>query len=263
MEAFLNELSLHGQFHDTQGVGEAIRRVNSVLFRLKALESPPKLFFDKKLYYSRAIAETVFSSCLNTVADNSIRTQFKQLRDKLGAREWRTERRHEECSYEWNEQNVEGSSVAELAERSLQKTLGFLLCFTPSDFSNGSIRVDKEGGSSATLDVVGSEGELREWYSRSSDPALKPYDPTCRDPPHDWQTVLRDRGRFQRTTYVNQGRRVYLEKSTGYYWCVDNIHFGSAAHIEVFDATGDHVGEAGRDGNLDVSKRDPTKKLLL
>ena len=47
--------------------------------------------------------------------------------------------------------------------------------------------------------------------------------------------------RFEKTSFRVQGRIIYCELATGRYWYVDNLHFGEAAHLEVFDKTGNKV----------------------
>ena len=51
--------------------------------------------------------------------------------------------------------------------------------------------------------------------------------------------------------------------STGNYWYIDNLHFGKAAHLEVFDKTGLHIGEADLQGNIDTTKQDRNKAIDL
>lgn len=57
-----------------------------------------------------------------------------------------------------------------------------------------------------------------------------------------------------------QGATVYKEKSTGYYWYLDNFH---KTHYEVFDKTGKkHIGEANLDGKIDFSRADSKKQPI-
>ncbi len=69
-------------------------------------------------------------------------------------------------------------------------------------------------------------------------------------------------GRFRATTYIKKGRRVYLEQTTENYWYVDSLHYGPSAHLEIFDHTGNHIGEAALDGTF-IGKKDTTKRLDL
>ena len=75
---------------------------------------------------------------------------------------------------------------------------------------------------------------------------------------------MNDRTLFEGTKGQVQGRTVYKELATGYFLCVDNFHYGSAAHLELFDAQGRHLGEVAIiDGRLDTTKRDPTKRISV
>lgn len=68
---------------------------------------------------------------------------------------------------------------------------------------------------------------------------------------------------FKKTALICQGRNIYQELATHRYWTVDNLHYGKAAHLEVFDKTGKHIGEADLQGNIDCSKRDSKKTISL
>lgn len=82
-------------------------------------------------------------------------------------------------------------------------------------------------------------------------------------PPKDEQTILQDKTRFQKTSYRFQERIIYCELSTGKYWYIDNLHYGKAAHLEVFDKSGFHIGEADLQGNIDTDRRDKDKTINL
>jgi hypothetical protein len=79
-------------------------------------------------------------------------------------------------------------------------------------------------------------------------------------PPTDFETALfKDVGRFVRTTKVSRNgrRRLFLEVATSRLFYVDNLHYGYAAHLEVFDQHGEHLGTADLEGTLDPSRRVP------
>lgn len=71
---------------------------------------------------------------------------------------------------------------------------------------------------------------------------------------------LKNNPRFSKTTFEEQGVMVYLEKITGYYWYLDNLHKN---HYEVFDANGKHIGEADMNGNINTTKKDKNKQIKL
>lgn len=63
---------------------------------------------------------------------------------------------------------------------------------------------------------------------------------------------LLDKNRFRRTSEVQQGKPVFQEIETNYYWYLDNFHKNE---YEVFDSKRGHIGVADLEGNLDESKR--------
>ena len=74
---------------------------------------------------------------------------------------------------------------------------------------------------------------------------------------------LRDLTRFTRTSYIYRPshQRIYEELSTGRYWYYDFFHKDNKRHYEVFDSTGEHLGEADTNGNLDTLKKDTGKSI--
>lgn len=82
---------------------------------------------------------------------------------------------------------------------------------------------------------------------------MRGYDATADRPPQDSETCLTEfTSRFVRTGRVERsGRRhVYADTATGFLYYVDNLHFGKAAHLEVFTSDGRHLGTATLDGEL-------------
>ena len=75
------------------------------------------------------------------------------------------------------------------------------------------------------------------------------------------QFLLDDTSRFVRTHRFNKRSTIYQENGTNRFWYRDDFH---RTHFEVFNSTGDHIGEASLDdGILDTSKRDSAKSLIL
>jgi hypothetical protein len=264
MEAFVNERSVHSQFIDLADFALALARLNRILLRLLEAPVEKELFFDRQLYYSLGLPNRVFSSCLEHITDKSVRLQFKiLLRERLAGKEWRLERLHSECSYVCHDQNVTGTSVAEVAERTLRERFAILVNFHPSAFGpDRQTAVLKEPETSVIVKSVNTEGDLDECYQQFPELGLARYDPAWGRPPRDTETVLADRGRFFRTNYRNQGRVVYLDRRTTFYMCVDNFHqYGG--HLEVFNAIGDHVGQADLKANIDFNAADGEKDLNM
>jgi len=90
------------------------------------------------------------------------------------------------------------------------------------------------------------------------------YDLGLTRPPRDDETVLGHEperfvrmGRFER----NGRRHVYRETTTNRMFYVDNLHYGAAAHLEVFDSDELHLGTADLSGNLDTSALVPGRTV--
>jgi hypothetical protein len=154
-------------------------------------------------------------------------------------------------------------SLCEAMERKWIDPQGHVGTVSAADSEVGSqvkLTIVKEGtnrsadlANASTVDIV--EGWL------VSDRGF--YDINSGSAPSDFQTVLqRDTARFQKTNRLQRvgeaERRIYREIATGRLYYVDDAHWGVAAHLEVFDAGGAHLGEADiLAGVVDASKLVP------
>ncbi|MBD2482493.1 hypothetical protein H6G57_10755 [Planktothrix sp. FACHB-1365] len=111
------------------------------------------------------------------------------------------------------------------------------------------------------LDGVDEKEALDSWLEHILNLSRLEYDESSKDPPTDEQTILREEKRFEKTSSYYQGRAMYREIDTGRYWYVDNLHCGKAAHLEVFNKAGHHLGEADLKGKIDKSKKDKDKTI--
>lgn len=254
MEAFLNELSLHSQYEDITKFAAALTQLNQVLLRIHDCDTPKRIFFDRQLYYSEVTADhRIFSSCLERLTDKSARLQFKLLfQDRLRATEWCNEALQEACSYKWNTEELRATGIAELVERRLQNRIGFLINFSPSRFPSGrQMMIRKADGNSVMIDSVNSQEDLETWCRLYPNLELARFTATPGRVPQESETILADRGRFKRTKLRNQGKAVYLDRRTNYFFCIDNLH---GDHLEVFNSNKEHIGVADLNGVIDTSK---------
>ncbi|MBG1269688.1 hypothetical protein F8S12_26560 [Nostoc sp. WHI] len=113
------------------------------------------------------------------------------------------------------------------------------------------------------IDGVDSKPALEYWLENKLNLSSLEYSLDITEPPRDEHTILRDTTRFQKKSRKYNGRCIYCELLTGMYWYVDNLHYGEAAHLEVFDKRGYHIGEADLQGNIDTSKKDKDKTIDL
>ncbi len=270
MEVFINECSLHEQFAEHDDFDVALREFFSILNALLSKNIEYQLYQRSDiLHVYKVVRDKKLITSLNTLRDKHFGTAVRNvLFNKLNARDWIQEQIHSSDDvFTYNDEIVTNTCMAELAERVENKMIdvGLLINFPESKFHDLiSVIVIKNDEISTELDCVDNKLTFAAWLETNFQISRFEYDLNSRIPPLDSQTILRDKKRFERTNLPRQGGRVlYREKSTGCIWYADNLHFGMAAHIEVFDSTGFHLGEADLSGNLDYSKRDSNKKISL
>jgi hypothetical protein len=262
MMIFINELSAHAQFEIEGEFETALAKLSTLLLKISETNVEKDSYLDSRIYAQLIAHERPFTAGMATVRDKSVRVLFKRvIHELLGAREWQPERQHEQCPYDWLGANICEWSPAELAERVRRGGVGFLTSLFPSRFDGAwPVQVRKANQLIEIYSLVDVR-EFERWCRLHPELGLVPYSLDSPGPPEDEQTSLVRRGRFLRTARRNQGRTLYRERSSGRLFCVDNMHSGGAAHLEVFSSGGDHVGEASLDGVVDVSKRDAAKRL--
>lgn len=269
MEIFVNECSFHEQLYEQRELVNAFKQFFTLLNQFNQRNATYMLYHHENLFtIYRVIGSEPLIASLNNLPDKSLRRAVKGvLFNKLNAQDWQNRRVHSSDDFFLcMDDVVTDTSIAELAERKLQKQemIGLLLNFPKSKFASlRALEISKNEQILLNLDCLDDKPALTEWLSEQLQSEQFDYDPASTVPPTDLQTVLRDGFRFQSTTHYVQGRRVYREIKVEQYWYVDNLHYGLAAHLEVFDHSGSHLGEATLDGQLDVSKRDSRKGLKL
>ncbi len=269
ISVFINELSFHGQLHDSADFAWAARVFYSVLAEVDCRRTEHSVYWDENLLNVRiAVEGQVLIASLNRLSDQSLRSAIMRvLMNRLNARGWKGERRHSPDDwFHWGEEIVTDTSIAELAEREIQNSglLGLLVNFPQSRFSGHPVLAIVKNFDEAysELACVETPAAATEWLDSNVDRPFE-YDLLSTEPPADRQTILRDRSRFRSTSYRYDERSIYKEGRTHYYWYVDNQHSGHDAHLEVFNAHGRHLGEASLDGALDSGSIDPAKRLNL
>lgn len=163
--------------------------------------------------------------------------------------------------------DVGDTSMAELAERIICGATqnGCLLNFRGSELSgrNAVDIVKNDTRPASNVASFDTKTTFDSWLSQFR--GVKPYDvATATDPPIDEQTCLVDAGRFRQTSRPKQqGRSLYEERHSQDIYYVDNLHFGRAAHLEVFSRMGTHKGKASLDGVLLENTREKDKDYTL
>jgi hypothetical protein len=266
MQLFINECSLHSQFFTKKKFTDAVKVFFSLFNYLNENRINKTVFKSAYLFTNfKALKEELFVKSLNSLSDKSLHHAVTDIlfnRQKII--DWNREQQHSvEDLFEYDDESVTNTSMGELAERKLRdfRLICVLINFPNSRFENMKIvQIIKNREQEVDLECVENRQTLEKWLYKHS--LLNLYDYSSKETPTDKQTVLSDSRRFKPAPLPPQdGRKVYIEIDSGYYWYVDNLHFGKSAHLEVFKQNGDHLGEADLEGNIITSKVDKNKKL--
>lgn len=268
MQIFINEFSLNGQYYTKEEFENSLKAITSIFYFLnqKVNNENNQIFGDFQLLSDyEAIKGFKFIA-----AYNKINMQLKQefLKVVLGqgqgagksrSKNWRSEPIHSsQDSFVYLDiHDVSNTSIAEVTERTLQNpNNNYLLvnfinsifcvdrlqhpdireCFAIPIVKNNSKDVVK-------LDCLDNKSAIENWLRENQ---------ILKSP--DLEDCLKDTTRFEKTSIIWQGRSVYREISTQYFWYLDNLH---KSHFEIFDPTGKHHI---RIGDLEGNSRESTKK---
>jgi hypothetical protein len=285
MEIFINEVSLEGQYLNEAEFRDALKNFTAIFTLINEKIQDKNLYKEESSIFVsyEAIRGSNFNASLNLITDKSLKLAFINIVfNKLNPQEWRKEQIHSSDDLfdylisENNYKNVSNTSLAEVAERKLQNPANKHLVI---NFINSSFRVphptiksnclmtivkNNDEVNQICLDGIDSKQALEFWLEHNLNLSTLEYALDSTEPPRDVQTILRDSTRFHRTSLKYDGRFIYCELATGYYWYVDNFHRGRAAHLEVFDKTGkNHLGKADLKGEINKSKSHPNKSIDL
>jgi hypothetical protein len=284
MEIFINEVSLEGQFMTEAEFRDAIKIFNSIFELINQKIKDKKLYKEDNNIYANyeAIKGDNFNASLSKLKDKSLRTAFINIVfNKSNPKQWRTEQLHSsqdlfDClTIDKDYKNVCNTSLAEVAERKTQNINKeyLLINFIKSSFKITHphiincclITVIKNNveDNQICIDGIDSKPALEYWLEKKLNLSSLEYSLDATNPPSDEQTLLRDTIKFRKTSFRHDGRFIYCELTTSRYWYVDNFHEGKAAHLEVFDKRGFHIGEADLQGNIDTAKKDKDKTIDL
>ncbi|MFB2918961.1 hypothetical protein [Aerosakkonema funiforme] len=284
MEIFINEVSLEGQYVNDAQFKDAVIAFKAIFDLINEKLKDKQIYKeDSKLYVNYdAMKGSNFNESLNNIKDKSLKQALiNVIFNKLNSKEWRKEQVHSatdsfDCLMTNEEYKVvNDTSLAEVAERKLQNSSSIYLLI---NFINSSFNLihphitncclvtivkNNDEINCIKLDGLDNKYALEYWLEHTLNLSCSVYDEVSSDPPRDEQTILREKERFQRTKFRYDGRTIYYEVTTARYWYVDNLHSGKAAHLEVFNQAGSHLGEADLEGNINESKRDKNKTISL
>ncbi len=258
MQIFLNEYSLQGQFYDASDYETAVVAIISMVNLIREKGVRNSLYRSAVFASRRAIRDKVIASCFKYISKTDIRENFIRIIFDRGAlMDWEDQPHHdpERDDYFYKAENVNGTSMAELAERKLidDALAGAFINFIESSMPDNEPTAIIKNHNPETIALLFSfdqKKSFEKWMEGVFHFDLTEYSPDSTEPPTDEQTMLRDASRYVSTKETYKGRRIYQEVLTKRFFYVDSLHFGPKAHIEVFDKRGKHLGEADLDGKL-------------
>lgn len=239
MDILLNELSLSGQYASREEFVEKILlSLIRVLEEIREQDYPTLVYKNEKFYLSKVTStDTIHDILVGDLSRQypSIKKYKRILLSNLfGEPYWEKTRRHKSDDvYKYKEENICNHSVAEACERDR-----IIISFQGNRlFSEQQLTILKNETELVTLDNLFDAGHYTAVLEKRN--IIRPFS-------------LEDKTRFEKQSRVVQGKSVYKEIATGYYWYLDNLH---KDHYEVYDGNGGHIGTANMDGDIDRTKK--------
>lgn len=269
IKIFINEASYHNQFDSEEDFDRAMgtfRKILKTLFIFKDRYEGISLWIHK-------------SSILNFIdeiemisKDKVLKTDIeRQIFEKLRADDWEEKPLHSNQDkflyLHWNAkesglriENFVNTSIAEISERILQypEENYLLINFAASRFQEKKyIQIIKSDAWDNLLhivqiDCIENHQDFETWFEQN----------------YQLDSLFEDKQRFEKTKLKVQGRSVFKEIRTGYYWYYDNFHrdfesknLKKPVEIEVFDSQGNHLGVADLKGDIDFESQKPGRKI--
>jgi hypothetical protein len=284
VEIFINEVSLDGQYNTQEEFENALKIIKDIF---ELINSIKKENINQKIYYTSvfwdctAVKHIIFKESFNKIKQKDFKVAIRNIMfNKVNPKDWQTEKIHlDQDHFDYIDgtgyKDAKNTSLAEATERKLinSDSKYLLINFIGSSFQDShseiiecsciSVVKNSETTIPIKLDSAEKRIGLEKWLEKSCQLSKYNYNyESSENPPTDTQTILRDNNRFERTEGQYDGRIIYKEKETGYLWYVDNLHYGKATHLEVFDKIGNnHIGESDLEGNIDKAKSDNKKNL--
>jgi hypothetical protein len=273
MEIFINECSLTGQYYDKEEFETSLKNLTSVFYFIneKVKNENKQIFGDLQVFINyEAIKGSNFFATYNKT-NQQLKQQFlSNVFQRSGAKNWTLEQVHsheDKFFYLPSDEDihdVSNTSLAEVTERTLQNpNNNYLLVnfinsiFCVENFQHPyiqecfSIPIVKNNSEEfpVKLDCLDNKSSIENWLREKQilkDPELK--------------GILKDTKRFRKIPRDGEPNR-YLEISTKRYWYLDELHKN---HFEIFDSTGkNHLGIADLEGNIDETKKDPSRSIEI
>ncbi|MDD4971047.1 MAG: hypothetical protein PHT07_16590 [Paludibacter sp.] len=265
MNVFINDCLLQNDLLERHLVD-----VNLFLSSIRDLSTFCDVIVSKRLEYNDQIplklyiSESILSSLFELISDKDIENYLTAKISKAMPIYWEpVSIQDHQKQYFFIDTSVSppinllinSTSLAEAYEYSLKyKNATLALNFPDSILSKHNalliFTVKNTPIGTKTISCVDSVSLFEEWIDQNIDNIVFSYDKSSYNPPSDNQTCLRSKIRFVETSRSFHGRKIFVEKRTGYNWYVDSLHHGGKSHIEVFDENNKFVGEANLEGVL-------------
>jgi hypothetical protein len=264
MEILINELSLNGQFLTVeQFIADVLIKFDAILRECD--RNQDVIILQKQDFWNCKVTQTenLYSILkIKSVKKSDEISRFKLLLGNLKDEQyWENSPKHNvNDNYEYNGNNIAGSSLAESCERD-KVVISFIL----SGFSSTKLQIFKN------RQKVNIDNLFEKWhysevaYCRGQMTECEYFDKKCKA---GKISLLENKYRFSKTnidTAQSHGEIIYKEiktaegKNTARYWYLDNFH---KSHYEVFDSNGNHLGEADLQGKIDTAKKDSRKTIV-
>lgn len=263
LHVFLNELSWENKTDDFYDKPEDFRKEVEKFREIFSLLSKRKISYKqiKLIIDGQAVDSFLEEVIIVLEKDKSLIANLKRLIfDKLNAENWRKNPIPlDPVNYYLlvdllggNVVTINENTLAQALEQNIQfpNDLVLVVNFPDSKFTTRTqIDITKDNYTTGTLhhlEKIENVDELQAWLNAYI----------------QLEDFLKDIIRFEKTNIIQQGKAVYKEIDTGYYWYYDNFHRDQSSaekkiliELEVFDSQGQHLGTADLEGNIDESKR--------
>lgn len=227
---YINEESLQGQLCNC--VSEAINNLLAVINALASNRGVEVSVITSSAIFSKQVcAGTGLTVAQLSKVDRDLFMAFKGMLDKGKYWDKDAPLQHASSQYLYQNQSVNGTSVAEARESVDTGADTILVSIPGTNYMGKTLAIEKDGTGKDVPHAM-TTAEVFD-FLMSKGVALK-YDRSKFLRVDDMQTVLADVSQFAETNHMVQGRTVYERIGKGEYWYVDNFHKDGSVHLEVF-----------------------------
>lgn len=225
---YINEKSLVAQCADLSAVEKGLKTIIDCLSLIDGCYDDAVTI---QKYYCKGVFRGNLSMehSLQNLPNKDLKTRFrKAIKD---AKSWDDKPLSDmNAVYVHEGVDVSWSSMSEAYEQQFP----MLVNMVNSPVKEPIAVIEKQEIDNAMVDSFSSVEALSEWLINRKW-RKRGYDISSSISPRDEETILTDTGKFEPTDYRYQGRVMYRRIGTNHLCYVDNMHCGTAAHIEEFN----------------------------